>query len=274
MAASDINSDAAIRARFSGSVDHHFWNNGLYFHTKAPWAIKPNVRAGINYVLILARVQEEVQLLAQELAWAVGWGVSHYTRFSDSISYINQRIIRLDNENDNDNNEGVKIDYIDQLNMALLNDWQILMDNIRSKKARTTSSAGEVDDLLKDDVLEDIHDNGEDGNADKDWVTNNKEEDDAEGTGNRGGKDVISGSSHPSGHPSNMDANGNGGEPDNYPANQQYNAPQYSQNMTHVLAGTAQRLLVPRQNRTTGIVLSFHGSQRGIRQNATRLART
>ncbi|PLW07439.1 hypothetical protein PCASD_22999 [Puccinia coronata f. sp. avenae] len=91
-------------------LDHHFWNDGLDFQTKAPWAINPNVRAGINYVLILARVQEEVQLLAQELAWAIGWGVSHYTRFSDSISYINQRIIRLDNENDNNNNEDVKID--------------------------------------------------------------------------------------------------------------------------------------------------------------------
>jgi hypothetical protein len=63
------------------------------------------------------------------------------------------------------------------------------MDNIRSEKARTTSSAGEVDNPLEVDLLEDTHDNGEDGDADKDWVTNNKEEDDAEGTGNRGGKD-------------------------------------------------------------------------------------
>jgi hypothetical protein len=72
---------------------------------------------------------------------------------------------------------------------ALLKDRQKLMDNIRSKKVRTTSLVGEVENPLEDDLLEDTHDNGEDGNTDEDWVTNNEEEDDAEGTGNRGGKE-------------------------------------------------------------------------------------
>jgi hypothetical protein len=46
-------------------LDHQFWNDGLYFQSKAPWAIEPDVRAGINYFLILNRVQEEFQLIAQ-----------------------------------------------------------------------------------------------------------------------------------------------------------------------------------------------------------------
>jgi hypothetical protein len=72
-------------------LDHDFWNDGLYFQSTAPWAIEPNVRAGIHCVLILSRVQEEYQLIAQELARAVGWGFAHYKRFSVSIEYISQR---------------------------------------------------------------------------------------------------------------------------------------------------------------------------------------
>jgi hypothetical protein len=72
-------------------LDHNFWNDGLYFQSTAPWAVEPNVQAGIHCVLLLSRVQEDFQLLAQELARAVGWGVAHYTRFSDSITYISQR---------------------------------------------------------------------------------------------------------------------------------------------------------------------------------------
>jgi hypothetical protein len=72
-------------------LDHNFWNDGLYFQSTAPWAVEPNLRTGINCVLILSRVQEEYQLIVQELARAVGWGVSHYRRFSDSIAYLSQR---------------------------------------------------------------------------------------------------------------------------------------------------------------------------------------
>ncbi|PLW47079.1 hypothetical protein PCASD_03901 [Puccinia coronata f. sp. avenae] len=66
------------------------------------------------------RVQEEFQLLAQELARAVGWGVTHYTRFSDSITYISQRIERLDIENNNENGEDVEFNHLDHLNLGRL----------------------------------------------------------------------------------------------------------------------------------------------------------
>ncbi|KNE86837.1 hypothetical protein PSTG_19796, partial [Puccinia striiformis f. sp. tritici PST-78] len=36
-------------------LDHEFWNDGLYFHSKDPWAIEPDVRTGIKKVLILSR---------------------------------------------------------------------------------------------------------------------------------------------------------------------------------------------------------------------------
>ncbi|OAV96088.1 hypothetical protein PTTG_26459 [Puccinia triticina 1-1 BBBD Race 1] len=59
-------------------IDHWFWNDGLYYHSKAPWAIDCDVCAGITETLTLSRVQEELQLLAQELCRAVGWGVAYY----------------------------------------------------------------------------------------------------------------------------------------------------------------------------------------------------
>ncbi|PLW17903.1 hypothetical protein PCASD_17133 [Puccinia coronata f. sp. avenae] len=101
-------------------LDHDFWNDGLYFQSTGPWAIEPNVRAGIHCVLILSRVQEEYQLIAQELARAVGWGFAHYKRFSVSIEYISQRITRLGSENNNKTVEDVEVDHIDQLNLGSL----------------------------------------------------------------------------------------------------------------------------------------------------------
>jgi hypothetical protein len=72
-------------------LDHRFWNDGLYYHSKAPWAIDPEVRAGINATLMLSRVQEEFQLLAQELCRAIGWGVAHSKRLEETIGHISRR---------------------------------------------------------------------------------------------------------------------------------------------------------------------------------------
>ncbi|EFP79302.2 uncharacterized protein PGTG_05623 [Puccinia graminis f. sp. tritici CRL 75-36-700-3] len=73
-------------------LDHRFWNDGLYYHSKAPWAIDADVRAGITATLNLSRVQEEFQLLAQELCRAIGWGVSYYNRLTQTIDYLTGRV--------------------------------------------------------------------------------------------------------------------------------------------------------------------------------------
>ena len=65
--------------KFMGfALDHRFWNDGLYYHSKAPWAINPDLRAGITATIVLAQVLEEFQLLAQELCCLVSWGVAFY----------------------------------------------------------------------------------------------------------------------------------------------------------------------------------------------------
>ncbi|PLW13135.1 hypothetical protein PCASD_06083 [Puccinia coronata f. sp. avenae] len=148
-------------------LDHDFWNDGLYFQSTAPWAIEPNVRAGIHCVLILSRVQEEYQLIAQELARAVGWGFAHYERFSVSIKYISQRIAQLGSESNNKTVEDVEIDHIDQLNLAKTN----------------IPTNGEVDAALEDVVLDDTLDDGEDAN--KDWMTDNEDGEDSQGDDSR-----------------------------------------------------------------------------------------
>ncbi|KAA1115642.1 hypothetical protein PGTUg99_018995 [Puccinia graminis f. sp. tritici] len=69
-------------------LDDKFWNDGLYFHSKAPWAVDPDVRAGITCVLVLSRIQEEFQLIAQELARVVGWAIAHHAHLVEFIVYL------------------------------------------------------------------------------------------------------------------------------------------------------------------------------------------
>jgi hypothetical protein len=72
-------------------LDNKFWNDGFYFHSKAPWAVDPDVRAGISAMLILDRIQEEFQLIAQELTRAVGWAITHHTHLVSFQEYIKGR---------------------------------------------------------------------------------------------------------------------------------------------------------------------------------------
>ncbi|WAQ84045.1 hypothetical protein PtA15_4A496 [Puccinia triticina] len=98
-------------------IDHRFWNDGLYYHSKAPWAIDCDVRAGITATLTLSRVQEELQLLAQELCRAVGWGVAHYNRLEKSVAYLADRISQLDIYLA-DGGQELSPDHVDQLSFG------------------------------------------------------------------------------------------------------------------------------------------------------------
>ncbi|POW10325.1 hypothetical protein PSTT_06118 [Puccinia striiformis] len=91
-------------------LDDAFWNDGIYYQSKEPWAIDPNVRSGINCVLILSRIQEEFQLIAQELARMVEWAISHYHTLYKSINYLRGRIVQMSIPN-----TVVPPDYIDEI---------------------------------------------------------------------------------------------------------------------------------------------------------------
>ncbi|KAA1134240.1 hypothetical protein PGTUg99_033611 [Puccinia graminis f. sp. tritici] len=80
----------------SMAIDHKFWNDGIYYHSKAPWAIDPDVRSGIACILVLQRVEEELDLLTQETARTMTWAISTYELISGYIRYIRARVMALD----------------------------------------------------------------------------------------------------------------------------------------------------------------------------------
>ncbi|EFP85799.2 uncharacterized protein PGTG_11128 [Puccinia graminis f. sp. tritici CRL 75-36-700-3] len=80
----------------SMAIDHKFWNDGIYYHSKAPWEIDPDVRSGIACILVLQRVEEELDLLTQETARTMTWAISTYELISGYIRYIRARVMALD----------------------------------------------------------------------------------------------------------------------------------------------------------------------------------
>jgi hypothetical protein len=50
--------------------------------------VNPNVQAGISAKLILSRIQEEFQLIAQELVHAVGCALIHHDHLLNFRNYI------------------------------------------------------------------------------------------------------------------------------------------------------------------------------------------
>ncbi|KAI9610489.1 hypothetical protein H4Q26_006631 [Puccinia striiformis f. sp. tritici PST-130] len=79
----------------SWPLDHRFWNDGLYHHSTAPWAIDMRVREGINCVLALDRAREEFDLIAEELARALNWAASWYNGQCRLMGYLKARAEQL-----------------------------------------------------------------------------------------------------------------------------------------------------------------------------------
>ncbi|KAI9605995.1 hypothetical protein H4Q26_004367 [Puccinia striiformis f. sp. tritici PST-130] len=149
-------------------MDHRFWNDGLYYHSKAPWAIDANVRAGITATLTLCRVEEEFDLLAQELCRAIGWGVAYYNRLFNTIGSLQGRLATL-----NLGNVPLEPDHIDAITLygvAGKTRYKLLSKELSRRLethgAQRTSGPkqgeAEVDEQLESTVLEVEVDDGED----------------------------------------------------------------------------------------------------------------
>lgn len=74
-------------------LDDSFWNDGVFYHSDAPWAIDPEVREGINCVLVLDRIQEEFELIAQELVRTMSWAMGYHNCISNKINYLKDRVL-------------------------------------------------------------------------------------------------------------------------------------------------------------------------------------
>jgi hypothetical protein len=69
-------------------LDNPLWNDGHFYNAKAPWSIDPNMRQGITSVLMIDRVEEEVELITQELDQAMSWGCQYHTVITTEISRL------------------------------------------------------------------------------------------------------------------------------------------------------------------------------------------
>ncbi|KAH9449653.1 hypothetical protein Pst134EB_033044 [Puccinia striiformis f. sp. tritici] len=69
-------------------LDDPLWNDGHFYHARAPWATDPLVRGGIKSVLLLDRVEEEIELLTQELDRAITWAYQYRALILSTIGEI------------------------------------------------------------------------------------------------------------------------------------------------------------------------------------------
>ncbi|KAA1087606.1 hypothetical protein PGT21_034505 [Puccinia graminis f. sp. tritici] len=98
------------------SLDDAFWNDGLFHHSDAPWAIDPNVREGIRCMLVLDRIQEEFELISQEVVRSMSWAIGLHDQLVKYIGYLQDRINLMSN-----NSSEVPIDHIDAIHLPGLN---------------------------------------------------------------------------------------------------------------------------------------------------------
>jgi hypothetical protein len=69
-------------------LDDPLWNNSHFYLAQDPWAINPNVQRGITSVLMLDRVEEEVELITQELDWALGWASQYHGIIVTAMNHL------------------------------------------------------------------------------------------------------------------------------------------------------------------------------------------
>ncbi|KAI9618673.1 hypothetical protein KEM48_006652 [Puccinia striiformis f. sp. tritici PST-130] len=82
------NRDLTLAEFQSMDLDDPLWNDGHFYHARAPWATDPLVRGGIKSVLLLDRVEEEIELLTQELDRAITWAYQYRALILSTIGEI------------------------------------------------------------------------------------------------------------------------------------------------------------------------------------------
>ncbi|KAI7938710.1 hypothetical protein MJO28_014289 [Puccinia striiformis f. sp. tritici] len=82
------NRDLTLAEFQSMDLDDPLWNDGHFYHARAPWATDPLVRGGIRSVLLLDRVEEEIELLTQELDRAISWAHDYRRSILSTIAEI------------------------------------------------------------------------------------------------------------------------------------------------------------------------------------------
>ncbi|KAA1092984.1 hypothetical protein PGT21_020031 [Puccinia graminis f. sp. tritici] len=82
------NRDLSYSDFLAMDLDDPLWNDGHFYHARAPWALDPNVRKGVKSVLFLDRVEEEIELLTQELDRMITWAYQYRSSILSTISLL------------------------------------------------------------------------------------------------------------------------------------------------------------------------------------------
>ncbi|KAI9609491.1 hypothetical protein H4Q26_007448 [Puccinia striiformis f. sp. tritici PST-130] len=97
------NKELGYKAFLKMDLNDPFWNDGFFFHSRDPWAVDSTVRSGIMAMLMMDRVQEEVQILSQELDRAISWAHEHWIALKHVIHQLDT-LLRLSPEQIDYNN--------------------------------------------------------------------------------------------------------------------------------------------------------------------------
>jgi hypothetical protein len=62
--------------------------NDGFFHSRDPWAVNSTVQQGIQAVLMLDQVQEEIQILTQELDHSISWAHDHLGALNSTLKTL------------------------------------------------------------------------------------------------------------------------------------------------------------------------------------------
>lgn len=87
------NKELGYKAFLKMDLNDPFWNDGFFFHSRDPWAVDSTVRSGIMAMLMMDRVQEEVQILSQELDRAISWAHEHWIALKHVIHQLGKFLI-------------------------------------------------------------------------------------------------------------------------------------------------------------------------------------
>ncbi|PLW18947.1 hypothetical protein PCASD_22740 [Puccinia coronata f. sp. avenae] len=185
------------------SLDDTFWNNGLFYHCDAPWAIDPKVREGISYIHAINRTREEFELIAQELARAMGWAMDLHSvdlleRGDSDVPVNDVDRVQLPNLNRIEKTRVIMKELCMRLashrelvtewsdnflwvwdhchpkeneNQAFIDSWRKLIQHISQTNVADLVDIDDADDALEDAVLEEVIEDGEE--AEDDWMSDN-----------------------------------------------------------------------------------------------------
>jgi hypothetical protein len=82
------NQDLTFTLFLKMDLDDPLWNDDHFYYARGPWALDSNVRQGIKSVMLLDRVEEEIEMLTQELDRSISWACEYRKNILQTIEEL------------------------------------------------------------------------------------------------------------------------------------------------------------------------------------------